>query len=33
MFGSIINYGAGNIASVKNALDNLNINNEKTDKK
>ena len=33
MFGSIINYGAGNIASVKNALDNLNINNEITDKK
>ena len=33
MFGSIINYGAGNIASIKSALENLNINNKITNKK
>tara|TARA_B100001093_G_scaffold501001_1_gene552135 strand:- start:914 stop:1549 length:636 start_codon:yes stop_codon:yes gene_type:complete len=33
MFGSIINYGAGNIASVKSALENLNINNKITNEK
>ncbi len=30
MFGSIINYGAGNLASVKSVLENLNIKNKIT---